>query len=158
MLKKIFFGLVVSFILIQFYRPERTNPVVEGKSINAPANVAAILERSCYDCHSNNTVWPWYTNIAPVSIFTITHVNDGRKELNFSEWETYNEKRKLKKFKEIVEQVNEGEMPLESYLYLHGNAKLSDEDIATLCEWAKSNGGIEDEEAKEDEDDEGSEN
>lgn len=151
MLKKIFSGLVLSFILIQFYRPEKTNPVVEGKSINAPADVAAILARSCNDCHSNNTMWPWYTNIAPVSFFTINHVNEGRKELNFSEWETYTEKRKMRKFKEIYEQVIGKEMPLASYLYVHGEATLSAEEVTILCNWAKSSAGFEEEEEQEDE-------
>ena len=149
MRKKIFSGFIISFFLIQFLSPKKTNPVAEGKSMNAPANVSAILERSCSDCHSNKTNWPWYSNIAPVSFFIVNHVIDGRKELNFSEWETYKEKRKLKKFKEICEQVKEGEMPMESYLYVHGNAKLSAEDITTLCEWATRNGGVEEEEEKE---------
>ena len=97
-------GLV--FIIIQFFGPAKTNPPVdETKTIAAggplPTEIAIVLERACYDCHSNQTRWPWYSNVAPVSWFVIGHVNDARKHLNFSEWATYNPKRMKRKLEEI---------------------------------------------------------
>ncbi|MBS4028242.1 MAG: heme-binding domain-containing protein [Ignavibacteriales bacterium] len=137
MLKKIILTLAIIFLLIQLYRPERTNPVVEGKAIQAPEHIALVLKRACYDCHSNETAWPWYSNIAPISYFTIDHVNNGRKELNFSEWETYKPKRKAHKLEEMVEMVRERIMPLPSYLLAHKEAELSDEDIRVIITWAE---------------------
>lgn len=134
-------GLV--FIIIQFFGPAKTNPPVdETKTIAAggplPTEIAIVLERACYDCHSNQTRWPWYSNVAPVSWFVIGHVNDARKHLNFSEWATYNPKRMKRKLEEIKEEVEEGAMPLPSYLPLHPDAKLSPEDVQALGAWANA--------------------
>ena len=135
--------LAVAFVAIQVVRPSLANPPVdESKTIDAsmqvPADVHAIFERSCIDCHSNKTVWPWYSHIAPVSWLLADDVKDGRKEMNFSEWGTYKDRRKARKLKEICEQVKEGEMPLWFYIPLHPSAKLSDADRARLCEWTSS--------------------
>jgi len=126
--------LIVAFIGIQFVHIDRTNPPITGE-IEAPAPVKEILRRSCYDCHSNETVWPWYSYIAPASWLLESDVNEGRKELNFSEWNGYDEKRKLKKIKEIWEEVNEGEMPEWDYVIMHSEAGLSDADTQIIREW-----------------------
>lgn len=132
-------GLVL--IVMQFFGPAKTNPAVDAtRTIQAattvPPAATAILTRACYDCHSHQTQWPWYSHVAPVSWFLIDHVNDGRRHLNFSEWATYEPKRMKRKLEEIKEEVEDGAMPLKSYLPLHPNAKLSAEDIQTLSRWA----------------------
>ncbi len=108
--------LVVLFLAIQFVRPARTNPAVdESQTIFARTQmtppVAAILDRSCRDCHSNKTVWPWYTNVAPVSWFIVNHVNEARPLLNFSEWGKLDRDRQSKKLQQICDEVSDGGMP-----------------------------------------------
>ncbi|REJ78355.1 MAG: cytochrome C [Acidobacteria bacterium] len=125
---------------IQFFRPERSNPPVDptktlSSSVHVPAEVTAILERSCTDCHSNQTVWPWYSNVAPISWSVAEHVDHGREELNFSEWAAYSEDRKERKLEEICEEVRDRHMPHPQYLWIHRDAVLSKQDIETLCNW-----------------------
>ncbi len=134
----IFLGLTM--IAVQFFGPEKTNPAVdETKTITAfapmPPEVSAIFTRACYDCHSHQTRWPWYSNVAPVSWFVIDHVNDARRHLNFSEWTAYDPKRMKRKLEEIKEEVEDGAMPLPSYLPLHPDAKLSTNDVQALRAW-----------------------
>ena len=134
--------LVVLLVVIQSIRPARTNPVVdEVKTINVNATVspevAAIFERACIDCHSSNTTWPWYSEVAPVSWFLVDDVNSARKELSLSDWGTYDSKKKARKLEKICEEVEQGGMPLTSYLFLHPAARLSDSDKQTLCEWTR---------------------
>lgn len=143
--KRIVIGLVMLLVVIQLIRPAKTNPGVdESKTIQANARVspeiAAILERSCYDCHSSKTTWPWYSEIAPVSWLLVSDVNDGRKQFSLSDWGTYEPRRKATKLQEMCEQVEKGEMPLKSYLILHPAAKLSESDKQALCDWAKQEG------------------
>jgi len=133
--------ILVLFVAAQAYRPDRTNPSVDqSKTLGASGRVtpeaAAILERSCNDCHSSETRWPWYSNVSPVSWFLKNHVDEGRRELNLSEWGTYAARKRERKLHEICEQVEAGEMPIKSYLPLHPSAKLSDEDRRVLCDWA----------------------
>ena len=116
---------------------DRTNPPVTG-TIEAPGKVMAILHRSCYDCHSNETKWPWYSYVAPASWLVEKDVQDGRKHLNFSQWDTYSEKRRRHKIKEIGEEVAEGEMPLWFYVPLHAEAGLLPADIEILTAWSES--------------------
>lgn len=135
--------LFLAFIAIQFIRPDFTNPPIAAeKTLEAttavPEPVGKILNRSCSDCHSSKTVYPWYAQIAPSSWFLADHIKDGRRELNFSEWGNYESRRKRKKLDEICEQVKEREMPLPSYLWIHWGAKLSDDEIKTLCDWTES--------------------
>jgi len=138
--QRLLVAIGLAFIAMQFFRPEKTNPVVdETKTIAAaapmPPEVSAIITRACYDCHSHQTRWPWYSNVAPVSWFVIGHVNDARKHLNFSEWAAYDPKRMKRKLEEIKEEVEDGAMPLPSYLPLHPDAKLSPEDVQALSAW-----------------------
>lgn len=147
MLKKILkitaLVLFIGFVVIQFIRPDFTNPPVNAadtleNSAQLPDNVKQILNRSCADCHSNETKYPWYSKIQPSAWFLKDHIDEGRHELNLSVWNTYEPRRKKRKLDEICEQVESREMPLPSYLWIHGDAKMSDEDIKTLCDWTKS--------------------
>jgi len=139
-LKWIAIALVVVFIGIQFYRPARTNPAIDPAQTIAAhtqmtSQVASILDRSCRDCHSNNTVWPWYTQLAPVSWWLVNHVNEGRHDLNISEWGKLPRDRQDRKLRQICDEVTDGQMPLSSYLPMHPAARLSDQDKQTLCDW-----------------------
>ena len=141
MKKKILIALASILVIIQFIRPERNKSSVVSandirKHYTVPANVEAILKRSCNDCHTNNTTYPWYTNIQPIDLWLQSHVTDGKSHLNFSEFATYAPKRQHHKLEETMEMIKEGEMPLNSYLWVHTNAKLSKEDKATLVNWA----------------------
>jgi hypothetical protein len=132
----------LTFIGLQFTGPARTNPPVdESNTLQAttalPSNVAAAFARSCDDCHSNNTNWRWYTHVAPVSWFTVGHVNHGRSELNFSVWETYSARLKQTRLHAICGQCEKETMPLASYLFVHPASKLSPAQIAAICEWTK---------------------
>jgi hypothetical protein len=131
------------FILAQFSRPARTNPVVDQSlalesRVQVSPLVSAIIDRSCSDCHSNKTRWPWYSNVAPVSWFVIDHVNEGRQNLNFSEWGRYTKRDTDGLLKQICQEVKAGAMPLSSYTPLHPGSKLSAEDKKTLCDWANA--------------------
>lgn len=133
--------LVLAFVIGQFVRPDFTNPEVDAAetlpaSGHLPAEVDAVLQRSCNDCHTNTTNYPWYAQVSPFSWFLNNHIQDGRKELNFSKWNTYEKKRKLKKLDEVCEQVQTREMPLPSYLWIHWDARLKDGESKLLCDWA----------------------
>jgi cytochrome c551/c552 len=132
--------LVGLLLVAQFIRPARTNPPVdESQTIFARTQmtpqVAAIFDRSCRDCHSNKTVWPWYTQVAPISWWLANHVNEGRQNLNLSEWAKLNSDRQDRKLRQICDQVQDGVMPLSSYTPMHPQAKLSDQDKKALCDW-----------------------
>ena len=132
--------LVGLCILIQLKRPARTNPAVdESQTVEAhtqmPPQVKDILDRSCRDCHSHKTEWPWYTNVAPVSWWITDHVNEGRKNVNLSEWGKLDKDRQDKKLRQICDEVEDGAMPLSVYLPMHPKAKLSEQDKKTLCDW-----------------------
>jgi Haem-binding domain len=142
LLKWIAIILVVAFVAIQFVRPARTNPAVEEtQTINAVTQmkpeVSAILDRSCRDCHSNKTVWPWYTQFAPVSWWLVDHVNEGRRDLNLSEWSKLPRDRQERKLRQICDEVTDGQMPLSSYLPMHPSARLSEPDKKILCDWTE---------------------
>ena len=137
-IKRILLTLAVLLVVAQVIRPARTNPPLDpAKELRAPEPVMSIVQRSCQDCHSNRTVWPWYSQVAPASWLLAKDVRDARKELNFSEWATFTPRRTARKLEEICEMVEEGEMPLWFYIPLHPSAKLSDADRKTLCDWAK---------------------
>ena len=128
-------------VAIQFVRPDRSNPPTDpALALTAqptvPAGVRAIIERSCYDCHSNQSRWPWYSEVAPVSWLVAEDVKEGRKELNFSEWGTYTRKRQIAKLDMIATEVDKGEMPLGSYLLLHRDAALSEAEKDLITGWA----------------------
>lgn len=135
--------LIVLAGLIQFARPERTNPSSDpAQHIKAvmPVHpeVAAALNRSCNDCHSNNTVWPWYSNVAPVSWLVANDVNEGREELNFSSWAAYDGGKQQKLLGEICKEVRSGEMPNAQYLLIHPKARLTASEQTAICSWTQS--------------------
>ena len=132
-------GVVVVAILtgIQFVPVDRSNPPVQGE-MRAPPAVSEVLRQSCYDCHSNETEWPWYSYVAPVSWMLAHHVDEGRDELNFSTWSDLAEKDRSELVHEISEETSEGKMPLRAYLILHPEAKLSDEALEILRTWSGS--------------------
>ena len=139
-------SLACLFILIQLRRPARSNPAVDqSQTIEARTQmtpeVAAIFNRSCADCHSHKTEWPWYTNVAPVSWFIANHVDQGRKRVNLSEWGRLDRDRQDKKLRQICDEVEDGAMPLSSYLPMHPRAKLSEQDKQTLCDWTAAERG-----------------
>lgn len=126
--------------LIQLIRIDKTNPPVQQghdfiQATNAPAEVTQILNDACYDCHSNATVYPWYSNIAPVSWWLKDHIDEGREELNFSEWTDMPAERKSKKMKRAIHEVKEGDMPLSSYTWAHSKAKLTDAQKKVLADF-----------------------
>ena len=141
MLKKILLALLFIFIFLQFIRPSKN--ISDGPYPNhistkyvVPQDVETILQKACYDCHSNNTHYPWYTNVQPVGLWMQDHVNDGKGELNFSEFASYSPKKARHKMDECIDMVKEGEMPLPSYTWIHTDAKLTAEERATLTDWA----------------------
>ena len=134
----ILFFVIDLFVVIQFIPVNRDNPEVTGE-IDVPEDVMVILQKSCYDCHSNETIWPWYSYIAPASWLIARDVHEGREELNFSEWTSYSEKQKRHKRKECGEEVEEGEMPLWFYIPLHKEAEMLPKDIETIVSWSKEN-------------------
>jgi hypothetical protein len=133
--RPILLGSVALLALLQFVPVARTNPPVESE-VPAPANVRVVLRRACYDCHSNETKWPWYSRVAPVSFLVAHDVSAGREELNCSTWNRVATKEQVKKFKESWEEVAEGEMPPWYYVAMHRDAALSAEDRAALRAWA----------------------
>lgn len=136
-LRWVLLGIVVVLLAIQFVPVDRSNPPVEAE-VPAPANVHAILRRACYDCHSHETAWPWYSKVAPFSWLVASDVHEGREELNFSTWNRYTAKQQMKKLRESWEEVAEGEMPPWFYLPVHRDAVLSAEDRKLLRSWAVS--------------------
>jgi len=133
-MKKIFAALILILAGIQLIPVERTNPETVY-DFDGPAEVKAILKTSCYDCHSYETRWPWYSYVAPMSWLVSHHVQDGRKHLNFSEWEMLKDMGWIRR--EIVEEVTKGEMPLPSYLRMHSEAAVSADELSILREWAE---------------------
>jgi len=139
-LKRFFLLLLLAFIAIQFFRPPKNK--AEGISANdittkytIPQDVQTALKTSCYDCHSNNTSYPWYNTIQPVAWWLADHIKEGKKELNFSEFSAYRIGRQYIKLDQINKEIKEGAMPLESYTFIHGNAKLSEQQKLSIANW-----------------------
>ena len=140
-LKIILAALLLIFAGAQFVRPARVNPpAVAGHSLEENAQLspeaAEVLRRSCMDCHSNKTVWPWYSNVAPVSWMLADHVREGRDHLNFSEWTSYDRRETLGLLNAICKTAKGGVMPLNSYTLIHRDAALKPGDVSTLCLWS----------------------
>jgi hypothetical protein len=132
---KVLLGIGIAFVAAQLVRCSHDNPPVTAE-IQAPEGVQQIFERSCYDCHSNETRWPWYSQVAPVMWLVAHDVDEGREHLNFSTWAGLSGKAKNKAKQEIAEVVEKGEMPMAYYVPLHAEAKLSDEDKRKIRAWA----------------------
>ena len=132
-------GIAV-LIVAQFFRPERTNPASDPnvsirRHPGVPPAVLATLERSCFNCHSNETHWPWYSNITPVNYLVVSDVNDARKRMNFSEWGAIKTFRIQSLLDRIPDEISDGGMPLPRYVMMHPEAKLSAAEIKAISDW-----------------------
>lgn len=141
--KKILLSLLAILVLLQLIRPakNKSNAPTPGDISQVavvPADVQAILKKACYDCHSNNTHYPWYVNIQPVGLYLAHHIEEGKDELNFNEFGAYSAKRRRNKLKGIAEQIRDGEMPLSSYTLLHKEARLTDAEKTAITKWVEN--------------------
>ena len=145
MRRKILLSILLVLIVIQFFHPSK-NQSTEllstdiTKVHNVPETVMTILKTSCYDCHSNNTVYPWYNNIQPVAWWLNNHVKEGKDHLNFSDFGSYPEKKAKHKLQEVKEVIEENEMPLTSYTIIHRDAQLNDTQKKQVIDWVNSTG------------------
>ena len=134
-------AIVLVFIAIQFIRPSRNQsthalPTDIVMAIAVPDDVHVVLIKACYDCHSNNTVYPWYMNLQPAAWFMASHIREGKAELNFSDFASYSKRKQAGKLRAIASQVKKGEMPLYSYTILHRDARLNNEEKELIISWA----------------------
>jgi hypothetical protein len=143
-LKRVALILAIAFVAAQFVRPARTNPSFASAQsveniVRVPPDVHATLMRACGDCHSDQTEWPWYSHVAPVSWFVINHVNQGRKRINFSNWVRPGNEPvdSIDRLKAMRREVRNGGMPLTSYTLIHWSASLSPEEVKRICEWSE---------------------
>lgn len=140
--KILFIGLII-FLLMQLYQPVRNSdygqvlPIHISKVYHIPKNVEVILQTSCYDCHSNNTQYPWYSYIQPVRLFMESHITKGKNDLNFSEWGDYSKRKQGNKLDRIVKQIKGNEMPLTSYTLIHKNAVLTTAQKEQVIKWTQ---------------------
>lgn len=146
---KISLGVLAGIlILMQFFRIDKTNPPIDSAITfqqieQPPTTVSEILKTSCYDCHSHQTEYPWYSNIAPVSLILQNHIVEGREHLNFSTWGNYPASERSELLEEAIEEIEENKMPLYDYLWLHADAKLTASKKAELINWLKGNKNLE---------------
>ncbi len=137
--KKILIGLLIIFIILQAFRPDKNLSGNTEHSISktypVPDDVNVILAKACYDCHSNKTRYPWYANLQPVAWWLSDHVNSGKHDMNFDEFSSYRIRKQYKKLEECIDLVKEGEMPLSSYTIIHKDAKLTDTEKTALLNW-----------------------
>jgi Haem-binding domain len=141
-IKKILLLLLIVFVIAQFFGPEKNEgntSSIEAFLVDTkpPEAVKLILKESCFDCHSSFTKYPWYNNITPVNYWMAEHIEHAQEELNFSKWKDYSVKKKDHKLDELIEMVEEKEMPLPSYTWTHKEAKLTDAQIESIIDWAK---------------------
>jgi hypothetical protein len=141
--RKTLTGVLILMVVIQTIQPMRN--ISEGvsendisKTFEVNEEVYGILKEKCYDCHSNNTRYPWYNYIQPVGWWLSAHIHEGREHLNFSEFKTYTPKRMSHKLREISEAVNEGWMPLDTYVWLHKDAKITEADRNAINAWLEN--------------------
>jgi hypothetical protein len=142
-LKRLSVALLLVLVAIQIIQPAGTNPPIDPKremhaNLAVDPAVSAVFQRSCNDCHSHRTVWPWYSHLAPVSWLAVSDVNRSRKALNFSEWTRCRPEEQQKQLSEICKEVSEGEMPGLSYTLMHQSAQLSADDVTAICRWTRS--------------------
>lgn len=139
--KKIGLLILIALIGIQFIQPGRNGseqvlPTDISKTVPIPRSVQSLLQSACYDCHSNNTNYPWYTYVQPIGWMLSNHIQKGKKDLNFSEFGAYSDRQQQSKLKSIASQIKDDEMPLASYTFLHKNARLIKEQKALIVDWA----------------------
>lgn len=143
MKQKIIITIILLIIGLQFIRPKKNlatqiAPTDIRNQYDVPANVLSVLEKACFDCHSNNSRYPWYTNIQPLGWYLAHHIDEGKAELNFSEFATYPTKKAHHKIEEVQETLEKQEMPLASYTLVHKDANLTDAEKQLLINWSKS--------------------
>ncbi len=143
MIKKLFLGLVFLFLAIQFVRPAKNLSPAPGPQdltakIPVPADVQRVFAKACYDCHSDQTRYPWYAEVQPVGWWLSSHIHDGKRHLNFSEFGAYNAKSADRKLKQIARTVNSGSMPLHSYTWIHRDAILTAAEIKLISDWTEA--------------------
>lgn len=139
--QKVLLGLLAVFIIIQFFRPEKnassaSTPNDLFAHYQSPDSLMQLIKTACYDCHSNNTVYPWYSQIQPVAWWLDDHIKVGKKKFNFSEFSTYEPKKADHKMEELIEMVKENEMPLQSYTIIHTDSRLTPEQRVAMTDWA----------------------
>lgn len=132
--------LLVAFVVIQFIPVDRNQsdniPKTDFMLVNdVPSDIKDKLRVSCYDCHSNNTQYPWYNKVQPVAWFLEDHIKEGKAELNFSEWDSLSSRRQVSKLRSIIKQIESGEMPLDSYTLIHKDAKFSEAEKEEIISW-----------------------
>ena len=146
MKKTIWLALAGIFVAMQVIQPDRSAPVPDPAQdirqvMQPPADIQTMLEEACYDCHSYESKYPWYSKIAPVSWWVSNHISEGREKLNFSTFGTLNAEDRQEAFEEAAESVQKGEMPLDSYTWMHAKAKLSADQRKALVRWFEAYGG-----------------
>lgn len=139
--KKILFGLLIVFVAIQFIQPAHNTstqilPMDITKLYPLPEQVGAVLKNACYDCHSNNTRYPWYSSIEPGGWWMASHIKNGKTDLNFSEFGSYSKRKQQNKFRSIAKSIDEGSMPIGAYTIIHTDAKLTTDQKALITDWA----------------------
>jgi hypothetical protein len=141
-IKLVGLGLIAVLILLQFFQPERNiaplDPELDMLKLLAPPEpMTDLIMNACYDCHSNQTVYPWYSRISPVSLYLNKHIVDGKEDLNFSEYGLLDKADKIGAFADFCDVLDAGTMPLQSYLLIHKDAKLTQEEREALCNWSE---------------------
>jgi len=140
--KRIGLGLVAVLLVLQFFRPDRNEAPVDPQqdllSVASPADqVASLIRNACYDCHSNQTNYPWYSNVSPVSWYLNQHISKGKEEVNFSVYGSLGKAEKIRFLDEFYEVIEGGDMPLRSYALIHREARFSKEETDALCSWSE---------------------
>ncbi|MBC2839467.1 heme-binding domain-containing protein [Robiginitalea sp. SC105] len=140
--KKIAWALLLIFVVMQFIRPEKNEDTSDHlaaflSETNPPDPVLHVMKTSCFDCHSNHTVYPWYNQVAPINYWLADHIEHGKGHLNFSAWTEYDTGEKDHKLEEIYETVESGEMPLKEYTWTHGEARLTQEQRDAVMDWVR---------------------
>jgi hypothetical protein len=135
--------LLVALVIIQFISPAKNIAATPAehhisKLYTVPADVEQTLVKACYDCHSNNTKYPWYSNIQPAAWWLNDHIKEGKRELNFDEFTTYRIAKQYRKLEECIEETKEGEMPLKSYTFIHKNAVLTEAEKLAFATWCET--------------------
>ncbi|TDD97080.1 heme-binding domain-containing protein [Flavobacterium cellulosilyticum] len=143
-IKKVLYVGLIIFLLMQLYQPARNQSYEQVNTANftkvyqVPKNIETILRTSCYDCHSNNTNYPWYSYLQPTRFFMESHINKGKNNLNFDEYGNYSSRKQLTKLDRIVKQIKSSEMPLSSYTLIHRNAILTSTQKEEVINWVNS--------------------
>ncbi|MDQ6812591.1 MAG: heme-binding domain-containing protein [Bacteroidota bacterium] len=138
--KKVLVAIGVVFVIIQSIQPARNKsgqvlPADITKIVNVPGNVLNIFQKACYDCHSDNTRYPWYMSVQPLGWMMASHIKEGKANLNFSEFGTYSNRKQANKLRSISKSIEEGSMPISSYTLMHADAKLSKENKELIANW-----------------------